>query len=40
MMADNSRNHDEGGDPQRISTGSKGLDDILLGGIDADRLYL
>jgi len=27
-------------DPPRISTGSKGLDTILGGGIDADRLYL
>ncbi|MDB5706162.1 MAG: circadian clock protein KaiC [Sphingomonas bacterium] len=30
----------EGEEPPRISTGSKGLDDILGGGIDADRLYL
>ena len=27
-------------DPPRISTGSAGLDDILGGGVDADRLYL
>ncbi len=27
-------------DPPRISTGSAGLDDILGGGLDADRLYL
>jgi circadian clock protein KaiC len=27
-------------DPPRISTGSEGLDDILGGGFDADRLYL
>ncbi|MDB5374808.1 MAG: circadian clock protein KaiC [Belnapia sp.] len=30
--------HEE--DPPRISTGSEGLDDILGGGLDADRLYL
>lgn len=30
----------EGSEPPRISTGSKGLDDILGGGIDSDRLYL
>jgi circadian clock protein KaiC len=28
------------GDPPRISTGSEGLDNILGGGFDADRLYL
>jgi circadian clock protein KaiC len=27
-------------EPERISTGSKGLDDILGGGFDADRVYL
>jgi circadian clock protein KaiC len=27
-------------DPVRISTGSVGLDDILCGGLDADRMYL
>jgi circadian clock protein KaiC len=27
-------------DPVRISTGNSGLDDILLGGLDADRMYL
>jgi circadian clock protein KaiC len=27
-------------DPARISTGSTGLDDILGGGFDSDRLYL
>ncbi len=27
-------------DPPRISTGSEGLDDILCGGLDANRLYL
>ena len=26
--------------PDRISTGSSGLDDILCGGLDADRMYL
>ena len=30
----------EPADPPRISTGSKGLDDILGGGLDPDRLYL
>src|SRR5919205_597781 len=28
------------GDPPGISTGSAGLDEILGGGLDADRLYL
>ncbi|HEX3351084.1 MAG TPA: ATPase domain-containing protein, partial [Acetobacteraceae bacterium] len=27
-------------DPPRISTGNEGLDDILGGGIDAERVYL
>src|SRR5690242_2649989 len=27
-------------DAARISTGSKGLDDVLGGGFDADRMYL
>src|SRR4051794_34829573 len=27
-------------DPPRVSTGSEGLDDILGGGFDAERLYL
>lgn len=27
-------------DPPRVSTGSEGLDDILGGGLDVDRLYL
>jgi hypothetical protein len=31
---------EDGEDPPRISTGSAGLDNILGGGIDADRLYL
>ena len=31
---------DETEEPQRISTGSKGLDDILGGGIDSNRMYL
>src|ERR1700712_1169690 len=30
----------EGDDPPRISTGSVGLDDILGGGLDANRMYL
>src|SRR6185437_5438388 len=29
-----------GSDPARISTGSVGLDDILCGGLDAERMYL
>jgi len=31
---------DRDGDAARISTGSAGLDDILGGGLDANRLYL
>jgi len=27
-------------EPDTISTGSEGLDDILNGGLDADRVYL
>jgi circadian clock protein KaiC len=27
-------------DPARISTGNTGLDEILMGGLDADRMYL
>jgi KaiC/GvpD/RAD55 family RecA-like ATPase len=27
-------------EPETISTGSSGLDDILGGGLDADRVYL
>ena len=27
-------------EPHRVSTGNAGLDDILGGGFDADRLYL
>src|ERR1700734_3701848 len=32
----------QGGEPDavRISTGNEGLDDILGGGLDADRVYL
>jgi circadian clock protein KaiC len=30
----------EGDDPPRLSTGSVGLDDILGGGLDANRMYL
>jgi circadian clock protein KaiC len=32
--------HIEDGGPPRISSGSKGLDDILNGGLDPDRMYL
>jgi circadian clock protein KaiC len=40
-MADEDEGFDDlGEDPPRISTGSSGLDSILGGGIDADRLYL
>jgi circadian clock protein KaiC len=31
---------DDEDEQRRISTGSKGLDDILGGGFDANRLYL
>ena len=31
---------DDADDPPRISTGNNGLDDILGGGLDANRLYL
>ncbi len=31
---------DPSGHPQRVSTGNAGLDDILGGGLDADRMYL
>lgn len=31
---------DDAADPQRISTGSTGLDDILGGGFDSNRMYL
>jgi circadian clock protein KaiC len=27
-------------EPERVSTGIPGLDDILYGGLDADRIYL
>src|SRR3978361_294947 len=30
----------EGDDPPRVSTGSVGLDDILGGGLDPNRMYL
>jgi circadian clock protein KaiC len=33
-------NNDVGDDPPRISTGSAGLDDILGGGLDPNRMYL
>src|SRR5579875_2376124 len=41
-MADQSivDDEDERADLPRISTGSKGLDDILGGGFDANRMYL
>jgi circadian clock protein KaiC len=40
-VSDRNRNTATGdADPARISTGSEGLDDILGGGFDADRLYL
>jgi len=32
--------HSESRDLPRISTGSDGLDDILCGGLDANRMYL
>ena len=31
---------DDTDDPPRLSTGSAGLDDILGGGLDANRMYL
>src|SRR5688572_3013653 len=31
---------DDAADPKRISTGSTGLDDILGGGFDSNRMYL
>src|SRR5215207_9433227 len=31
---------EEGGDDKRVSTGIAGLDDVLFGGLDPDRLYL
>jgi circadian clock protein KaiC len=41
MMADQHRNSiTTEDDPPRVSTGSQGLDDILGGGLDGDRLYL
>lgn len=40
-MADQSpTDSDDAEDPQRISTGSTGLDDILGGGFDSNRMYL
>lgn len=41
-MTDHSRPEDANGENEhgRISTGSKGLDDILGGGFDANRVYL
>lgn len=40
-MAEQSQiEHDEAMEPRRISTGSVGLDDILGGGVDSNRMYL
>src|SRR3569832_2176544 len=41
-MADNSdaAQNNRPRDPPRVSTGSDGLDDILGGGLDANRMYL
>ena len=41
-MASNSifEDDEERVDLPRVSTGSEGLDDILCGGFDADRMYL
>lgn len=35
-----SRDADTAADPERVSTGSVGLDDILGGGLDRNRMYL
>ncbi|UKE49174.1 AAA family ATPase [Xanthomonas translucens] len=40
MTPHRQRDHVNGDDPPRISTGSAGLDDILGGGVDPNRLYL
>jgi predicted ATP-dependent serine protease len=39
-MSDPVQSADGEGERPRISTGSKGLDEILNGGLDADRMYL
>lgn len=39
-MTKESRAESTADDPQRISTGSSGLDDILGGGLDRNRMYL
>lgn len=39
-MSDTYQSEMDADDPPRISTGSAGLDDILGGGLDANRLYL
>ncbi len=40
MSRQPSSDGDEIADPERISTGSTGLDDILCGGFDRNRMYL
>ncbi|WIH03401.1 AAA family ATPase [Xanthomonas translucens pv. graminis] len=40
MTPHRQHDHVNGDDPPRISTGSAGLDDILGGGVDPNRLYL
>ena len=40
MVATSSAQGSEAADLPRVSTGSKGLDDILGGGLDANRMYL
>ncbi|CTP86865.1 ATPase domain-containing protein [Xanthomonas graminis] len=40
MTPHRQHDHANGDDPPRISTGSGGLDDILGGGVDPNRLYL
>ncbi|QNH13025.1 ATPase domain-containing protein [Xanthomonas sp. SI] len=40
MIAHRQSDHAYGDDPPRISTGSAGLDNILGGGVDPNRLYL
>ena len=40
MAGQPDRKPDDDHDPPRISTGSAGLDDILGGGLDANRMYL
>jgi len=40
MTDSNDPNSQPGDEAPRISTGSEGLDDILGGGLDANRMYL